>query len=436
MSNKQIVRVTPQSPAEKAGVQVGEVLLQVGEHVILDVLDYKFYTYDADITLLLKTPEDEIRSVFVPKDVGEDLGLDFSTYLMDKPRHCSNKCLFCFVDQMPQGMRETLYFKDDDARLSFLMGNYMTLTNLSKREIQRIIDLKISPINISVHATDSALRAKLLSNKRGGEAFSIMRDFAKAGITMACQIVAMPGLNDGEALQKSMEDLLQLYPQVSSVSIVPVGLTKYREGLYPLKPFDEVSANGLLEQVETFAKNCKETMGTSLFWCSDEFYIKAKRPLPEDEYYEEYKQLENGVGMLRMLDVEFTGASYGVEEIPPVEPFSIATGVSASSFLHEMIDRMAVKCHTELDYHIYPIVNHFFGEMINVTGLITGQDLIAQLKGKPLGSRLLISQSMLRHGEQVFLDDITVEEVQEQLNVPIVPIGQDGFDLFEAVFGV
>lgn len=432
----QIKELVPGSPAARAGVLVGEVLVQVDENPIRDVLDYKYYTYDPKLRLLLRNGEGESRTLVIRKEVGEDLGLEFETYLMDQARSCANKCVFCFVDQIPPGMRETLYFKDDDARLSFLMGNYVTLTNLSEREISRIIDLHISPINISVHATDPELRALLLGNRRGGEGFSVIKRFAEAGIKMNAQIVACPGLNDGAALQQSMEDLATLYPQVNGVAIVPVGLTKFRKGLYPLRPYEREEAEVLVTQVEAFGARCLEQQGSTIFWCSDECYLRAERPLPEDAYYEDYAQLENGVGMLRLLQVECRGAALGVEGVPLVVPFSIATGVAAAPFLREMIDSAARNCHTKLNYTIHPIRNLFFGETIDVAGLITGGDLIAQLKGKQLGERLLIPKNMLRHGENVFLDDVTLEAVEQALGIPTIVVGQDGFELFEAVFGV
>lgn len=434
MALTHIKTITPGSPAHRAGLREGEVLTAINGHRIVDVLDYKYYSYDASLALTLKDGETE-RTVTLTKDVGEDLGLEFETYLMDRARSCANKCVFCFVDQLPKGMRETLYFKDDDARLSFLLGNYITLTNLSKRELQRICDLHISPINISVHATDPEVRKLLLGSRRGGEIMDIMGRFAEAGIVMNCQIVSCPGLNDGPILQKSMEELAALYPQVKSVSIVPVGVTRHREGLYPLEPYTVEKAAAVVRQVEAFAEQCLEEYDSRIFWCSDEFYIQGELELPEDEYYEEYTQLENGVGMIRLLETECRGACYGAPENIPVEPFSVASGVAVAPYLREIIDSAAERCHTELDYHLYPIVNHFFGETITVSGLITGQDLIAQLKGKELGTRLLISQTMLRQGETVFLDDVTVEQVSEALGVPVVPVAQDGFELFEAVFG-
>ncbi|MBQ9932682.1 MAG: DUF512 domain-containing protein, partial [Ruminiclostridium sp.] len=427
MSLTTIKIVAPGSPAHRAGVRPGETLTAINGNRIVDVLDYKYYAYDPELELTLQEGETR-RTVTLTKEVGEDLGLEFETYLMDRARSCANKCVFCFVDQLPKGMRDTLYFKDDDARLSFLLGNYITLTNLSKRELQRICDLHISPINISVHATDPEVRKTLLGSRRGGEIMEIMGTFARAGIVMNCQIVACPGLNDGEVLQRSMEELAALYPQVKSVSVVPVGLTRHREGLYPLKPYTVETAARVVKQVEAFAGECLAKYDSRIFWCSDEFYIQGGLDLPEDEYYEEYTQLDNGVGMLRLLSVECSGACLGAPEDIWVEPFSIATGVAAAPYLREIIDTAAAKCHTKLDYHVYPIVNHFFGETVTVAGLITGQDLIAQLKGKDLGTRVLIAQNMLRHGETVFLDDVTLEEAEAQLGVPIIPVPQDGFD--------
>ena len=311
MSKTRIETVAPGSPAALAGVRPGETLRSINGHPIVDVLDYKYYAYDPELTLELAEEDGGTRTLTLSKDVGEDLGLEFATYLMDKARSCANKCVFCFVDQLPAGMRDTLYFKDDDARLSFLMGNYITLTNLSRREIQRICDLHISPINISVHATDPEVRKTLLGSRRGGEILEVMGRFAQAGIVMNCQIVACPGLNDGAVLQKSMEELAALYPQVKSVSVVPVGVTRHRQGLYPLRPYTRDEAAAVVAQVEAFAAQCLDTCDSRVFWCSDEFYIQGGLDLPEDEYYEEYTQLENGVGMLRLLGVECNGATYG-----------------------------------------------------------------------------------------------------------------------------
>ncbi len=423
------------SPAERAGVRVGEELTHINGNRILDVLDYKFYAYEPKLELTLKATDGAVRTIHLMKREGQDLGLNFETYLMDKARSCANNCIFCFVDQMPEGMRPTLYFKDDDARLSFLMGNYITLTNLSPREVQRIIDLRISPINVSVHATDRELRCQLLGNRHAGRGIDIMERFAANRITMNCQIVACPGINDGPALDQTMRDLSAMFPSVKSVSIVPVGVTRYREGLYPLQPYTREQALAVVEQVEAFAQHCLEEYDSRIFWCSDEFYLLAERPLPEDEYFEGYTQLDNGVGMLTLLQEEFNGALKTMDEEVDPTPCAIATGVSAAPFLQRLVDRAREQCPT-LDCTVYTIRNHFFGETIVVAGLITGQDLMNQLRGKPLGERLLIPENMLRAGENVFLDDVTLEQVSEVLGVPIIPVKQDGFELCDTLFGL
>lgn len=434
MSLTKIASVDPHSPARKAGVRPGETLTHINGHPIVDVLDYKFYAYDPRLELTLTEENGGSRTLRIRKEEGEDLGLNFETYLMDRARSCANKCIFCFVDQMPPGMRDTLYFKDDDARLSFLMGNYMTLTNLSQREIQRIIDLRISPINISVHATDPELRTAMLKNPRAGECLEIMSRFAQAGIEMNCQIVACPGVNDGPALARTVEDLGKLHPAVTSVAVVPVGVTKFREGLCPIEPYTKEQAAALIDQVEKFAAAFLEKQGTSLVWCSDEFYLMAGRELPEKAYYEDMDQLENGVGMLRLL---LHQAVMGLEEEEPeqTEPFSIATGLSAAPFVQEIVDNARKQC-GNIKGTVYPIINRFFGETITVSGLITGTDLIEQLRGKDLGSRLLIPDNMLRAGERVFLDDVTVDQVEQALEVTVVPVPADsGFDLADAILG-
>lgn len=431
MSKTVIVSVDHKSPADRKGIRAGETLKQVNGHDIVDVLDYKFYTYDPELKLTLEK-DGILREVVVRKGEGEELGLNFETYMMDSPRSCANHCVFCFVDQLPKGLRETLYFKDDDARLSFLMGNYITLTNLSPREAQRIIDLHISPINVSVHSTEPELRCKLLGHRNAGAGIDLMKRFADAGIQMNCQIVSCPGLNDGVHLQKTLDDLAAMYPGVNSISVVPVGLTKHRQGLYPLEPYTVETAGAVVDLVEAFAEKSLNTLGTRLAWCSDEFYLQANRTIPEDEYFEDYTQLENGVGMLRLLRTEFDSA-YDLADETNAAPFSIATGVACAPFLEEIVDKAAGKCHTK--GKVYPIINRFFGETITVAGLITGGDLIDQLRGKELGKRLLIPVNMLRHGEDVFLDDVTLVQVEEALGVPVTPVNQDGFDLCDAIFG-
>ena len=437
MSMTVIRAVEPRSPAHRAGVRVGETLTHINGHPIVDVLDYKFYSYDPRLELTLQDGEGTVRSLRLKKSEGEDLGLEFETYLMDRARSCANNCIFCFVDQMPPGMRKTLYFKDDDARLSFLMGNYLTLTNLSQREIQRIIDLRISPINISVHTTDPELRCQMLKNKRAGEAIETMRRLARHNITMNCQIVSCPGINDGPALDRTLRELAEMYPAVNSISVVPVGVTKYREGLYPLESYNRETAAALVDQVEGFAARHLEKTGTRLVWCSDEFYLLAGRALPPEEYFEEFTQLDNGVGMLRLLMEEFR-RGLGLmepEEMEGTPPFSIATGVSAAPFLAQLVDMAREKC-GKIRGTVYPIRNCFFGETITVAGLVTGRDLIEQLRGVELGERLLIPANMLRSGERVFLDDVSLDDVERELGVPVIPVAQDGYELLDAICGV
>ena len=437
MSMTAVKSVDPRSPAQRAGVQTGETLTHINGHPIVDVLDYKFYSYDPRLELTLRGADGEIRTLRVRKSEGEDLGLEFETYLMDRARSCANHCIFCFVDQMPPGMRPSLYFKDDDARLSFLLGNYLTLTNLSPREVQRIIDLRISPINVSVHTTDRALRTQMLKNPRAGEGIDIMERFAASRITMNCQIVSCPGVNDGPALDKTLADLAAMFPAVNSVSVVPVGVTKYREGLYPLKTYTQETACALLDQVEAFAARHLMEHGTRLVWCSDEFYLLAGRDLPSEDYFEDFTQLDNGVGMLTLLSQEFRRALdlMEPEELEGTVPFSIATGVSAAPFLTKLVEQARQKCGT-IEGRVYPIVNHFFGETITVAGLVTGGDLIRQLRGQNLGQRLLIPANMLRSGENVFLDDITTSDVERELGVPVTAVPQDGYELLDAILGL
>ena len=437
MSMTAIRSVEPRSSAHRAGIRAGETLTHINGHPILDVLDYKFYSYDPRLELVLKAPDGSERTVRVRKEEGEDLGLEFETYLMDRARSCANNCIFCFVDQMPPGMRPSLYFKDDDARLSFLMGNYLTLTNLSKREIERICDLRISPINISVHTTDPVLREEMLKNRRAGEVLELMERFAQHHITMNCQIVSCPGINDGPALDKTLRDLSRLYPAVNSVSVVPVGVTKFREGLYPLKTYTRDTAAALIDQVEAFAAAHLEKTGTRLVWCSDEFYLLSGRELPPEDYFEEFTQLDNGVGMLTLLTQEFRRGLdlMEPEEMASATPFSIATGVSAAPFLEKLAAMAREKC-DKIQGKVYPIQNRFFGETITVAGLVTGGDLIAQLRGKELGQRLLIPAHMLRAGERVFLDDVSLDDVERELGVPVTAVEQDGYELLDAMCGL
>jgi len=426
-----ISSVDAHSPAEKAGIRAGEKLLRLNGHEIVDVLDYRYFCYDPVLKVELGEEDGSVRALRVRKAEGQDLGLNFDTYLMDEPRPCSNHCLFCFVDQMPPNMRETLYFKDDDARLSFLMGNYITLTNLSEREAQRIIDLRISPINVSVQATEPQLRRTLLGNKDADKSLAYMRAFGKAGIEMNGQIVVCPGWNDGVHLRRTIEDLMEI--GFRSCSVVPVGLTKYRKGLARLRPVDEAAACEIIDTVDEYGTFCLEKYGTRMFFCADELYLKANRPLPPEEYYEDYQQLENGVGMLRSTMNEFLRALEDVED-GDVASFTIATGVAAAPFIARLIDAAKEKF-PQLDGEVVAIVNDFFGHSITVSGLVTGQDLIRQLKARErLGARVIIPANMLRHGVDVFLDDVTLPQVEEALGRPVICSETDGYAMADTIF--
>ena len=433
MEDNYIKSVDPTSPLQ-GKAQIGDTIVSINGNSILDVLDYKFFAYDRELDVCLQRPDGTQYTLHVKKPEGGDLGLDFGSYLMDAPRSCANACVFCFIDQLPRGMRKTMYFKDDDARLSFLLGNYITLTNLSEREVERIIALRVSPINVSVHTTNPELRKKMLRNPSAGESIDVMRRFAAAGIVMNCQIVCCPGLNDGEELARSLRELEALWPAVHSVSIVPVGLTKHRKHLYPLTPFTAEHAAETLDLVEGYAEVCRHKHGSRIFFCGDELYILAGRELPPDEYYEEYTQLENGVGTLRLLETEFKSAVKLADEPDGID-FAIATGVSAAPYIEKLLLE-ARAAFPALRGRVYAIGNDFFGRSINVTGLITGGDLIRQLQGKGLGERLLISQNMLRRAELDFLDDVKLEEASEALGVPVYPVESDGFALCDAMFGL
>lgn len=428
-----IVSVDAGSPAARAGLAAGETLLQIDGVAIRDVLDYKFYSYDAALTLqVMEVDGKTLREVHVRKREGEPLGLNFEHYLMDGMKQCSNKCVFCFIDQLPRGMRKTLYVKDDDARMSFLMGNYISMTNLSEADVDRILRMHISPVNISVQTTNPELRVKMLRNPRAGEALKIMNRFAEGGIQMNCQLVVCKGLNDGEELRRSLRDLKALYPAVNTISVVPFGMTRHRENLYPLEPTDKAAAEAILDIVGPFAEACLRELGTRLVWCGDELYLKAERPLPDTEYYEDFTQFENGIGMLPLFMEEFRLALPDYEG-RTARPFTIATGAAAAPSMAVLLDEAAAKC-DNLNGKVMEIRNDFFGHRVSVAGLITGQDLIAQLKDHELGERVLISANMLRDGGDVFLDDYTPEQVSEAIGVPIVPVEIDGADLLAKIF--
>ena len=434
MSRSMIKVIEPYSPLYNK-VKIGDQLVAINGNMIHDVLDYMYYSYEPRVTVDLKRPDGSEYSVTVKKEVGTDLALEFEDYLMDCAMECTNNCVFCFVDQMPPGMRDSLYFKDDDARMSFLTGSYITLTNLTDRELQRICDLKISPINVSVHTTNPELRSEMMGNFAAGDIMERIQKLSDAGITMNCQIVCCPGYNDGKELLNSIHDLAEMYPAVNSVAVVPVGLTKYRSGLEPLKPFTKEQAERTIDLVEGFAAQCDSFYGDKIVYCSDEFYILAERELPDDEYYGEYAQLDNGVGMLRLLKVEFETALKMVDsdEGDGVQ-FSVVTGEAAAPYLEKLLMTAMEKC-ANIKGQVFAIKNDFFGHQINVAGLVTAQDMINQLKGKELGERILIPTNMLRHGETVFLDDLTVADVERELNVKVIDIPQDGAELLYAMLG-
>lgn len=426
-----ITSIDSPSPARRAGIRAGEKLISINGHEIVDVLDYRFYGYDAHSELVLQDQDGNERQISLVKPEGQDLGLNFDTYLIDEPRPCSNHCIFCFVDQMPPNMRQTLYFKDDDARLSFLMGNYITLTNLTEREAQRIIDLRISPINVSVHATDPQLHCSMLGNKDARRSLDYMRAFGKAGIVMNGQIVVCPGWNDGEQLRRTMADLMEM--GFASCSVVPVGLTRFRKGLSHMDPVNGKTAGEIIDIAEEYGKRCLERFGTRLFFCADELFIRAGRPLPEEAYYEEYHQLENGVGMLRSLMTEFLS---GLKELHPsgkYKSFTIATGKAAEPFLRQLVDAAQEK-YPLLQGSVIGIDNDFFGRTIDVAGLVTGGDLIAQLSGRELGDRVLITNHMLRYNQDVFLDDVSIPELEAAIGCPVEVAEADGFSLLDLFF--
>jgi putative radical SAM enzyme (TIGR03279 family) len=424
------------SLAEKKHIKAGDVLLSINGQEIADVLDYRFYIVQPKITAAVKTDKG-IRIVLFKKQEYDDIGLEFKTYLMDEKRRCCNNCIFCFIDQLPKGMRESLYFKDDDARLSFLMGNYITLTNLSERDVSRIIEMHISPVNISVHTTNPELREKMMRNKNAGTALEVIPRLAAAGIKINCQLVLCKGINDGAELERSLNDLSKYYPSVESIAAVPVGLTKFRQDLFQLEPFSAQDARDVLEIIYKFSNDFKSKHGTRLAYAADEFYLKAGREIPDAYFYEEMNQLENGVGMIALLGNEFDSAikSSKKAKCDSFRNISIATGVAAKPF----IDNLVLKAQNSIagiECMVYSINNEYFGQSINVAGLITGSDLISQLEGKTLGSELLISSSMLRSEGDIFLDGVTVEEVSRRLKVKVTPVSNDGYEFFSAVTGL
>ena len=430
-----ITSVEKHSRADRAGIRTDDVLVSINGNEISDVLDYRFYLADEKVLIVVLRDGSEIGFTIL-KDTYDDIGLDFETPLMDKKMHCVNKCIFCFIDQLPKGMRKSLYFKDDDSRLSFLHGNYITLTNLDRSDIDRIVEMHISPVNISVHTTDPELRCKMMANPRAGEVLGYLDVLHDAGISMRGQIVLCRGINDGENLTKTMKDLALLYPQMESVSIVPAGLTAYREGLYPLEPFSPEECSEVIRQVTSFAEECYKKYGSHIFFASDEFYVKSGTPLPPYEYWEEFTQIENGVGMLSSFEHEFLTALLTLtdEDRKTSRTVSVATGEAAYDMISGCVSKLKEKC-PKLNINVYKVKNNYFGGEVTVTGLLTGADLFDQLKDAELGDELLLSNTMLRAEGDLFLCGETPDGLSEKLGVKIIFTENDGADFLFSLLG-
>lgn len=426
-----VKRVIPGSIAEEMGFEPGDAVIKINNEEIEDIFDYQYLMQDEYIEVTVLTKDGEECILEIEKEYQEDLGVEFENGLMDEYRSCHNKCIFCFIDQMPKGMRETLYFKDDDSRLSFLQGNYVTLTNMSDKDVERIVKYHLSPINISFQTTNPELRCMMLHNRFAGEALKKVDTLYNAGIIMNGQIVLCKDVNDKAELERSIRDLTKYLPYLESVSVVPVGLSKHRDGLYPLSPFTKEDAEAVIDMIEEWQKKIYPQYGLHFIHASDEWYILAERELPEEERYDGYLQLENGVGMLRLMINEFDEAM-SVKRIASEREVSIVTGKLAYPYIAKMADTMMQE-YPELTIHVYPIVNDFFGEQITVSGLLTGQDILAQLKGKPLGEVLLLPENVLRAGERVFLDDYTVEDLEKTLQVRVDIVKSSGYDFVEKI---
>jgi putative radical SAM enzyme (TIGR03279 family) len=429
----EIKKVLPNSIAEELGIQEGDILISVNGKEIEDVFDYRYLISDEIITLLIRNKDLEEWEYEIEKDINEDIGLVFENELMDCLKSCKNKCVFCFIDQLPPSMRKTVYFKDDEWRMSFVTGNYITLTNMKEKDFERLFYYHLSPINISVHATDPEVRKKMLTNRFAGDILDKIKRIVDAGIEINCQIVLCKGLNDGEILKKSLEDLENFFPRVKSISIVPVGISKFRHNLYPLEAFEKDDAKEVINMVHKLQDYYKEKYGSYILYCADEFYITAEEEIPSIHRYEDFPQIENGVGMLALMKEEFD--EY-FKQLPDIIPdkinISIATGIASYSFINGLVSRLMNK-YSNLTVKIYPIKNDFFGDKITVSGLMTGQDLINQLKDKELGSRLLLPENAFRDNDTILLDDVYIEDLEKQFNIPIEIVGVSGKDFIKAI---
>lgn len=427
-----IIEVLPDSPCAGLGIAAGDILLSVNGRTIIDILDYRFEEAEEDLTLSIRHPDGTTEDYSVSKDEDEEIGLVFAESLMDDYRSCRNKCIFCFIDQMPPGMRDTLYFKDDDTRLSFLQGNYVTLTNVSDEELERICYYKLSPINVSVHTTNPELRCRMLCNRFAGKIEEKLKRLKEADITMNGQIVLVKGVNDGEELERTIHDLTAYIPNMQSLSVVPVGLTKYRDGLPELLPFLPEDARDVIGRIGKWQSICRQYFGTNFVYASDEWYLTAGMELPGEEDYEGYPQIENGVGMIRSLVEEVKECVSEAAGDSRVRHLSIATGKLAAPTIRELCEKVREKF-PNITVTVYDIQNDFFGERITVSGLLTGQDIIAQLRDRELGERLILPANLLRSGEDVLLDDMTVSDIENALHIPIRISKSAGRDFLDSL---
>lgn len=424
-----IEKVRPFSRCWLHGLRAGDELLSVGGKEVGDVLDYDFFlSFTPTVLRFRKASGKEIGL----RTGNKNIGLSFRTFLMDGQRRCKNKCIFCFVDQLPGGLRESLYFKDDDSRLSFLFGTYISLTNLTEREIERIISMRLSPVNVSVHTMNPELRVRMMRNPAAGESLAGLKRLADAGVKINAQLVLCPGINDGDALKYSIEELGKLRPSVQSVACVPVGLTKFRKGLYPLRPYTAKEAGETIDLIEGFAKEFKRRYGIRFCYPSDEFFLKAGRPLPPENYYDDYPQLDNGVGLWTSLRTEFYAALKVCNGKPARRKITLATGEAAYPLMRGLCAAASEKFGVEIG--VVKIINRFFGENITVAGLLTGKDLLEQLGGEAFGEALLLPRVTVRDGK--FLDDVTLKEAEKRLGVPLLTAPNDGEALLRAILGV
>lgn len=423
--------VISKSKADKKHIKSGDILLEINSKEINDVLDYQFYSTETKLELKLSSG-DKVYTKKIRKQEYEDIGLVFDTYLMDEKQHCKNKCVFCFIDQLPKGMRDTLYFKDDDSRMSFLFGNYITLTNLSDRDIDRIIEMHISPVNISVHTMNPALRVEMMKNPNAGESLKYIERLYKAGIKMNTQLVLCPGINDGDELKMSIEKLMNFYPCVQSIAAVPVGLTKFRDNLCHLEMYDEKTAGEVIDIIEGYSSFYLEHIGSRIVFAADEFYLKANREIPDAQFYEDFPQIENGVGMWADLKKQFEDALESAENQVPDRKVYIATGVAAYGLM-DYFKSLVEEKYKNVKIEIIKIENKFFGETITVSGLITGQDLVEKISNIEKGNDVLISSSMLNSDGDMFLDSMTLEEAKSLSGQNIIPNKIDGCELLDCI---